>query len=683
LADPYLQQAPQRPSTGAQAMQTLAPATSAPATFDDAWEGADELDDEDTEPPDAASEQMPHILELAQRNNLVDLLSDDELTRLGLRVKQEYEDDRATMEDWLSFNDRMMDLVTQKADRKTFPFDGSANTRLPLITNAVLSSHAEEMPEVIRDDEVLKAKIFGVSTPDKEARAERVMRRLNWQLFYGIPEWEPGHDRAILFKNMLGVVHKKIYWCKESARFECDVLPAGVVINDNTTSLHKAPRVTQELELPWWDVEEKFRSGAWVRHEGLLQRTNVEGTSETDKVQCFLEQIRREDIDDDGYPEPYVVTVHRDTGKVVAIVPNYTPETIWFKDPPSPEKPDPQVVGIDADRGRVRYIKYEMLPSLDGGYWSWGFIRLLGPLTDNCNTLINQLLDAGTLANTQSGFISDNIRFSREDGGRLEFQRGEWKKIKNIGGRIADNVFPLPVPQPSPVLFQLLGLLMDVVREHSNTTKLMQGEQPQSNMPAASVMALLEQGKKAFGQVFKRHRRALKAEGDALFDLSFLYESPEDYQQFCDSPQADPRADFSRAGLDVVPVAQPEFSTRVTRLAEAEALMKILQDPRVNGGEILKLYVANVLNDTEVAAKIVPDEPNKTPEQVLQALEQQKQELLGQMDVKAKEFDVQVKEIGVRTANAQNEAANIDVQTSLARLALAQQQAKNPPKKGE
>lgn len=639
----------------------------------EAEDGGMEMGDEEGPLHEQSEEQgRPHILELSQMENLVDLLEEDELTKLGMRVVQEYEDDRATMEEWLQFNDQMMDLVTQVAEKKTFPFDGSANTRLPLITNAVLSSHSEEMPEVIRDDEVLKARVFGKSTPEKEARAERVMRRLNWQLFYGIPEWEPGHDKAILFKNMLGVVHKKIYWCKESSRFECDVLPAGVVINDNSTSLHKSPRVTHEIHLPWWDVEQKFRAGEWTEQEGLLERTNVEGAAETDKVQCFLEQIRREDIDEDGYPEPYVITVHRDTRKVVCIRPNYTPETIWFKDKPTPEQPQPQVIGVDSDRGRVRYIKYEMLPSLDGGYWSWGFLRLLGPLTDNCNTLINQLLDAGTLANTQSGFISDSIRFNREDGGKLEFQRGEWKRIKNIGGRIADNVFPLPVAQPSPVLFQLLGLLMDVVREHSNTTKLMQGEQPQSNMPAASVMALLEQGKKAFGQVFKRHRRALKAEGDALFDLSFLYEDPIDYQLFCDDETADPKVDFARYGVDITPVAQPEFSTRVTRLAEAEALMKVLGDPRVDGGAILRQYVTAVLNDSEKAAAMVPQEPQKTPEQVLQLLEQQKVEFMNQADAQIKKFEVEA-------AQTANETAKIDLETAYQKLEKAKFEAANPP----
>lgn len=599
------------------------------------------------------AQQRPHILELAQQDNLVDLLDEDELMELGRRVVEDHDADKRTMTDWLAFCSDLLPLITQKVERKTFPFDDAANTRLPLITNAVLASHAEEWPEIIRDDEVIKTKIFGIPTDDKDARSERVSKYLNWQFFYGIPEWEAGHDRTVLMKNLLGTVHKKIYWCKESGRYECDVLSAGVVINDNAVSLHTAPRVTHHLDMPWWEVEEKFRAGAWTRQDILKTKSTDSGepTVDSDKMQVFYEQTRREDIDKDGYPEPYVITVHKDTGKVVCIAPNYTLETIWFKDhgPGKPVAPgeQPPVVAVDSDRGRVRYVKYEFLPSLDGGYWSWGFLRLLGPLNDNCNALVNQILDAGTLASTQGGFFTDALRFSREDGGRVTFQRGEWKKLKGFQGRISDNVFPLPMAQPSPVLFQLLGLLMEVTKESGHQTDLLSGMQPNANAPASSTLALLEQGKKAFGGAYKRHRRSLKAEADAIFDLTFMYEDPVVYQQFCDDPTADPKKDFTRAGIDVVPVAQPEFSTRITRMATGEALSKYIGDPRVNGGAIIKYIVGAITNDKALTAEFVPQEPNITPETMLQKLELQKTQIMSEMDVQMKKYNVDAAMIAV------------------------------------
>lgn len=627
-------------------------------------------DQYDASPTVSDAPQRPHIADIATMDNVMALLSETELLAIGRRVKEDYEVDKETMQDWLSFARRVQPLVTQVMETKTFPFDGSTNTRLPLIINAVTASHAEEISEIIRDDQVIKVKLFGRDNPDKDGRAERVTNRLNWQFFYGIPEWAEGHDRAVLFKNLLGTVHKKIYWCKESHSYECDVLPVGVIINDNTASLRTAPRVTHEIELPWWSVEEKFLSEEWTRVD-LTPPSLLEGTALSDKAQEFLEQIRREDIDQDGYPEPYIVTTHKATDKVVCIKPNFTLETIWFKEKPDPATgqmpPNPQVVKIDTERGRVRYVKYGMLPSLDGGYWWWGYNRLLGPLTDNCNTLINQIIDANTLAITGGGFISDGVRFSKEDGGRLSFDPGEWKRVKVSGSALKDSIVPLPVREASAVAFQLLGLLIQITKEAGNQTDLMQGQQQYANMPASSTLALLEQGKKSFGPVYKRHRRALALEAKAVFDLEYQYADPEEYALFCDIPNIDPKQDFTMAGMDLIPVAEPEYSSRATRMAESEAVAKYLPDPRVNGSMILKRIFYAILNDREVAAQMVPDEPNKTPEQMMQALEQQKAQFMTEQDVQLKLLDVQIK--------------NLDLDIKQEDLKIAEKQANAPVQK--
>jgi chaperonin GroES len=278
------------------------------------------------------------------------------------------------------------------------------------------------------------------------------------------------------------------------------------------------------------------------------------------------------------------------------------------------------------------------------------------------------LIDAGTLANSQGGFLSDSLRFSREDGGKVEFQRGEWKKLKSFSGRISDSVFPLPAGQPSPVLFQLLGLLMQVTKESGHQTDLLQGVQPNANAPASSTLALLQQGKQSFGPVYKRHLRSLKAEADAIFDLTFMYEDQETYQIFTDDPAADVKKDFARAGIDVIPVAEPEFSTRTTRMQQGEALKGLIGDPRVNGAAILKHIVYSITNDKAQTALFVPDEPNMSPEQVLQKLETQKAELLTHIEV-------QQKELGLQTAAQAYNTQMLLLQTAMFNAQIAAKEA--------
>src|SRR3990167_6547610 len=99
------------------------------------------------------------------------------------------------------------------------------------------------------------------------------------------------------------------------------------------------------------------------------------------------------------------------------------------------------------------YTKYEFLPNPDGGFYGIGFGHLLGPLNESANTIINQLIDAGTLSNLQSGFIGKGLRLKL---GEQRFEPGEWKTANFTGDDIKKQIFPLPVKEPSEVMFKLL-----------------------------------------------------------------------------------------------------------------------------------------------------------------------------------------------------------------------------------
>jgi chaperonin GroES len=65
-------------------------------------------------------------------------------------------------------------------------------------------------------------------------------------------------------------------------------------------------------------------------------------------------------------------------------------------------------------------------------------------------------MDAGHLANVQGGFIGGGVSIKS---GNLRFQPGEWKKADTSGQVLKDNIVPLPVKEPSAVLFNLLTFL--------------------------------------------------------------------------------------------------------------------------------------------------------------------------------------------------------------------------------
>ena len=143
------------------------------------------------------------------------------------------------------------------------------------------------------------------------------------------------------------------------------------------------------------------------------------------------------------------------------------------------------------------------------GFYDLGFGRLLGPLNNSANTIINQLVDAGSLSNLQSGFIGKGLRIKM---GETKFVPGEWKAVNATGDDIKKQIFALPVREPSDVLFKLLDLLLKSGKELASVAEIFVGKMPGQNTPATTTMATIEQGMKVFTSVYKRVYRSLASE---------------------------------------------------------------------------------------------------------------------------------------------------------------------------
>jgi hypothetical protein len=205
------------------------------------------------------------------------------------------------------------------------------------------------------------------------------------------------------------------------------------------------------------------------------------------------------DLDDDGYPEPYCVTVHKETRKVVRIKARFDADGVTTN-------AQGEVVRIEP----LKYVtKYGFMPSVDGSYYDVGFGLLLEAINETVNSTINQLMDAGHLANTQGGFIGAGVSIKS---GALKFAPGEWKKVEATGVDLKNSIVPLPIKEPSAVLFNLLGMLIEAAKEISATKDILTGETNQAQQPVGTTLAMIEQGLKVYTAIIKRVHRALKAE---------------------------------------------------------------------------------------------------------------------------------------------------------------------------
>jgi hypothetical protein len=193
----------------------------------------------------------------------------------------------------------------------------------------------------------------------------------------------------------------------------------------------------------------------------------------------------------------------------------------------------------------------------------------------------------------------------------MKLKLGEWKVLDTASGtNIQQNVFPLPTKEPSQTLFQLLGLLIQVGKDLISATDAMQGKGPAQNVPATTSLMQVEQGMRIYSAITKRLFRSLKAEFKKIFALNGKHLTNKEYLAVLDDEEADFRMDFSVDGYDICPVADPNMSSDVQRLAKAQA---IIQTPGVSPFEASKYFLESLQLDKNVIERLMPEEMKQQP----------------------------------------------------------------------
>ena len=546
---------------------------------------------------DVSRPTLAFILGGNPSDNLAALMTAEKLSEIGSTAKREYELDKQSRGEFESRYKRAMDLALQTIEAKTFPWPDAANVKFPLLTTAAIQFAARAYPAIVDGKAVVKVKVIG-DDPDgaKRDKADRISRHMSYQLIDEMEEWEEDTDRLLHVLPIAGCAFRKTWFDPVKNRNCSEMIPADRLIVDKMAkSIESAPRVTQEFELYPHEVKERIRGGAYIEIElGVSSK----GSDDKDAAHLFLEQHRWLDLDEDEFPEPYIVTLHHDTGKVVRIIRRFDPEDVVFNEAQ-------EVVRFTPTQ---YFTKYGFIPAPDGSFYDLGFGTLLEPINEAVNSTINQMLDAGALANAGGGLIGAGVKMKS---GVIQQRPGEWKKVDAVGGALRDGVFPWPSEGPSPVLFQLLGLLIEAGREVASIKDVLMGDTQGKVQTATTTMALIEQGMKVYTSLYKRIHRALKKEFKKLFRLNRLYLQDQQYFTVMDSPEAVARQDYDEKGYDVCPVSDPTVVTDMQRLAKAEFLMQFVADPLFDGMAIRKrmLEAAQIDGIDDLMAKQPPQNP--------------------------------------------------------------------------
>jgi chaperonin GroES len=534
------------------------------------------------------------LIELMAMDNIAENLEEDILTSIGTEVVEGYDGDRQDRAEWEDKMEDAMDLALQNAKEKTFPWPKASNVMMPVITEAIVQYQARMYPALIPPVDIVKARIVG-SDPqgEKQNSAIRVSKYMTWECLEQDEDWEEEMDRGLIVQPLLGQFYKKTYWDASKGHNIGSMLsPNEFVMVNNAKSVKESFRKTHYFQSTANEIKSQQLQGNYLDVElskPTDNATNEEESRATTRLDdstpyLMLEQHTWLDLDEDGLLEPYIVTVEHESQQVLRIVAGFNEDGIKVND-------EGEVYDVEQEQF---FIKYGFIPNPDGSIMDLGLGQLLTPLNKQINTNINQLNDAGTLANTGGGVIGRGVKMK---GGVITRKMGQYTSVSTTGQDLSRNIVHFPQVQPSQVLFNLLGMMMTAAQRIASTLDSQVGENPGQNQKATTTMAVQEEGKRIFSGIYKRNHRSLKKEFKRRFYLNSLYLPSESYLNVLDGIPEDQKeavgdklfkADFDQKSMNIIPTADSNYTSEQMKMAKAQALLQKIETRLVNPQVVMK-----------------------------------------------------------------------------------------------
>jgi hypothetical protein len=558
--------------------------------------------------------------------NLAEYMDDGELDSLGKELVEDFGKDINDRKDWIKTYVDGLKLLGLQYEERTEPWQGACGVFHPMLTESVVRFQSEAMMETFPAMGPVKTQIVGAIDLLREEAAARVREDMNYQLTEVMTEYRPEHEKMLWSLPLAGSAFKKVYYDPSKGRQMAVFIPAeDIVVPYGARDLESAERVTHVMRKTENEVRKLQEAGFYSDVElgdPTHDMDDIEKQKAEEQGMSALNDDRYRilemhvDLDLPGYEHkdkkgketgialPYVVTVEKGTGKVLAIRRN------WYEDDELHTK-------------RQHFVHYQYIPGF--GFYGYGLIHLIGGYAKSATMLIRQLVDAGTLSNLPGGLKSRGLRIKGDD---TPIQPGEFRDVDVPSGSIRDNILPLPYKEPSQVLFALFQNIVQEGRAFASS-----GDMNVSDMsnqaPVGTTLAILERTLKVMTAVQARLHFTMKQEFKLLKVIIADY-TPEEYDyEPEDAGRMAKKSDYE--SVEVIPVSDPNAATMAQKIVQYQAVLQLAQSaPQLYNLPLLHRQMIEVLG-IKNADKLVPTEDDAVPTDPVQ----ENQNLLIMKPVKA------------------------------------------------
>jgi hypothetical protein len=552
------------------------------------------------EAPEEPPEQIEH------KANLAEYMDDSELGTLASKLLSQYQADRTSRADWEETYIKGLDLLGLKFQDMTKPWAGACGVFHPMLTEAVVRFQSQTIQEIFPASGPAKTAVVGKENPDVLKQATRVANFLNYLATKRMKEYRAETERLLFCLCIAGSAFRKVYYDPDlgrpSAMF---VPPEDFVVSYGASELTTCERFTHVMRRTPNKVRKAQVAGFYLDidlpsptpdeddiREKINELTGRDPSAEFDGQHTLLEMCVHVDLEGfedkadgslTGIALPYVITIDKSSAKILSIYRN------WYED-------DPHRVP------RQHFAHYQYIPGL--GFYGFGLSHLIGGLTKSATALLRQLIDAGTLSNLPGGLKTRGLKIKGDDS---PIEPGSFRDVDVPMGAIKDNLAFLPYKEPSNVLYQLLGDLVNTGRQFASAADV-KASDIDGEAPVGTTLALLEREFKVMSAIQARIHGSMGCELNLLSGVITDF-GPDKYPY---EEDGDIRQDFNEK-VDVIPVSDPNAATMAQRIMQYQAALQLSATaPQLYNLPLLHRQMIETLGLSE-AERIIPNPEDMKP----------------------------------------------------------------------
>jgi hypothetical protein len=515
--------------------------------------------------------------DVAFDSNLAEVIEPDVLQLISSDLMSLFDADKSSRKEWEEQYSKGMKMLGFTFEERTKPFKGACGVQHPLLTESIVQFQSQALKELMPAGGPVRTQVLGKETREKLMQADRVKDFMNYQLTTVMEEYTPDFDQLLFYVGFGGSAFKKVYFDETKGRMvSALVLPDNLYIPYTGSSvMSECQRITHRVPMSTNDYRKAVIRGQYLDTAQMttpaetgqsiikkeVDRTTGVAPTGVEEEMCLLEFLvdldirgfehKDEDGEETGIKLPYIVTIDEISQDVVGVRRNWKEGDPLFN--------------------RKQYYVHYLLVQGPGAY-GLGFLHLVGGLTKTATSALQQLVDAGTLANLPAGFKAKGARIANDD---TPLSPGEFRDMDAGGAELSASLLPLPYKEPSQTLFALLGFCVDAGRRLASITDMQVGDSNQ-NAAVGTTIALLEKGSAVMSSIHKRLHYSQRMEFQ-LLAKGFADYLPAEYPYDVPGESRKIKARDFDDRIDVLPVSDPNIFSVAQRITMAQTQLQLAQ----------------------------------------------------------------------------------------------------------